>query len=114
MLGSLIEAASRDSRSNRSRNVWSPASSGAISFGYLVPEPEILGSVDDAHAAPPDHLLEAVVGEQLAYPRKLSDAPDVTSKDRLLVHLVPLLCRVTGRWQEAAPGYQRGANAAPT
>ena len=41
---------------------------------HLVPEPHVVGPVDHAHAAPPEHALDPVGGELRADARHLADA----------------------------------------
>ena len=61
MLGWSSEAASFDSRRNRSwRSSGSPIA-GASSFSAAVPaEPDVLGAVDDARPAAPERLDDPV------------------------------------------------------
>ena len=64
MSGWSSAAARRDSCSKRARKPAFAASSGASSFSAtLRPRPDLLGAVDDAHPASPDHRLEPVTGE---------------------------------------------------
>ena len=70
MFGWSIDAASSDSRRKRSRNDSSSARLGSEQLERDPPlEPQILGQVDDAHAAPAQQRLDPVAGELGADPR---------------------------------------------